>query len=153
MFPIKRRFPPLIYAQNCHESNLRNAVICISSAACAPPMVFFNCSANGPASKGTECEKSCNTLDMTCVSNLFPNKEMSYTKSHTNLMLTVLYGCNCKSDPFLQVTTGCSSGCMCPSGMVSDSEGSCIKPEDCPCVHNGIAYQPGGTIKVDCNTW
>ncbi|KAM7406673.1 hypothetical protein PAMP_001038 [Pampus punctatissimus] len=29
---------------------------------------FFNCSANGPAAKGTECEKSCNTLDMACVS-------------------------------------------------------------------------------------
>lgn len=36
-------------------------------------MVFFNCSANGPAARGTECEKSCNTLDMACVSHLYPN--------------------------------------------------------------------------------
>ncbi|XP_068587027.1 LOW QUALITY PROTEIN: mucin-2-like [Cebidichthys violaceus] len=86
------------------------------SLACAPPMVFFNCSANGPAAKGTECEKSCNTLDMACV------------------------------------TTACISGCMCPSGMVSDDKGGCIKPEACPCLHNGVSYQPGQTTKVDCNT-
>ncbi|XP_062273741.1 mucin-5AC-like [Scomber scombrus] len=85
-------------------------------AACAPPMEFFNCSASGPAAKGTECEKSCNTLDMACVS------------------------------------TGCISGCMCPSGMVSDGKGGCIKPESCSCVHNSISYQPGETTKVDCNT-
>uniref|UniRef100_A0A8C4FBK3 VWFD domain-containing protein n=1 Tax=Dicentrarchus labrax TaxID=13489 RepID=A0A8C4FBK3_DICLA len=86
------------------------------SAACAPPMVYFNCSANGPAAKGTECEKSCNTLDMACM------------------------------------TTGCVSGCVCLSGMVSDGKGGCIKPEACSCVHNGISYQPGETTKVDCNT-
>ncbi|XP_040894134.1 mucin-5AC-like [Toxotes jaculatrix] len=88
----------------------------VQPEACPAPMVFFNCSANGPAAKGTECEKSCNTLDMACV------------------------------------TTGCISGCMCPSGMVSDGKGSCIKPEACPCVHNGISYQPGETTRVDCNT-
>ncbi|TKS70368.1 Mucin-5B Ovomucin, alpha-subunit [Collichthys lucidus] len=84
-------------------------------SACAPPMVFFNCSAHGPGAKGTECEKSC-TLDMACMS------------------------------------TGCVSGCMCPSGMVSDGKGGCINPEACSCVHNGISYQPGETTKVDCNT-
>ncbi|KAI3376838.1 hypothetical protein L3Q82_000413 [Scortum barcoo] len=88
----------------------------IQPSACVPPMVFFNCSANGPAAKGTECEKSCHTLDMACV------------------------------------TTGCVSGCMCPSGMVSDDKGGCIKPETCSCVHNGISYLPGKTTKVDCNT-
>nr|XP_040016210.1 mucin-5AC-like [Gasterosteus aculeatus aculeatus] len=83
---------------------------------CAPPMVFFNCSANGPAAKGTECVKSCDTLDMACV------------------------------------TTACISGCMCPSGMVSDGKGSCLQPEACPCLHNGVSYQPGQTTMVDCNT-
>ncbi|KAM7423466.1 hypothetical protein PAMA_000019 [Pampus argenteus] len=38
------------------------------NTACVPPMRFFNCSSNGPAAKGIECEKSCNTLDMACVS-------------------------------------------------------------------------------------
>nr|XP_020479269.1 mucin-5AC-like isoform X1 [Monopterus albus] len=88
----------------------------IQPSSCAPPMVFFNCSANGPGAKGVECEKSCNTLDMACV------------------------------------TTGCTSGCMCPSGMVFDGKGGCMKPEACSCVHNGISFQPGETTKVDCNT-
>ncbi|KAK1891092.1 Mucin-5B, partial [Dissostichus eleginoides] len=90
--------------------------IIIQPSACSLPMEFFNCSAHGPAAKGTECEKSCNTLDMACVS------------------------------------TGCVSGCMCPSGMVSDGKGGCIKPDACSCVHNGISYQPGESTKVDCNT-
>ncbi|XP_049907177.1 mucin-5B-like [Epinephelus moara] len=85
-------------------------------SACVAPMVYYNCSAQGPGAKGTECEKSCNTLDMTCV------------------------------------TTGCVSGCMCPSDLVSDGKGGCIKPEACFCVHNGISYQHGETTKVDCNT-
>uniref|UniRef100_A0A3P8RLD8 VWFD domain-containing protein n=1 Tax=Amphiprion percula TaxID=161767 RepID=A0A3P8RLD8_AMPPE len=89
---------------------------CLFLTACAPPMVFFNCSANGPAAKGTECEKSCSTLDMACVS------------------------------------TGCVSGCMCASGLVSDGNGGCIESGNCSCVHNGISYQPGETTKVDCNT-
>nr|XP_046254811.1 mucin-5AC-like [Scatophagus argus] len=88
----------------------------IQPSACAPPMVFFNCSANGPAAKGTECQKSCNTLDLECIS------------------------------------TGCVSGCVCPSGMVSDGQGGCVTLEACSCVHNGISYQPGESTTVDCNT-
>uniref|UniRef100_A0A8C2ZYW8 VWFD domain-containing protein n=1 Tax=Cyclopterus lumpus TaxID=8103 RepID=A0A8C2ZYW8_CYCLU len=49
------------------------------------------------------------------------------------------------------VTTACVSGCMCPSGMVLDGKGGCIKPEACPCVHNGVSYQTGQTTNVDCN--
>uniref|UniRef100_A0A667WQP7 VWFD domain-containing protein n=1 Tax=Myripristis murdjan TaxID=586833 RepID=A0A667WQP7_9TELE len=96
----------------------KDGIMCFvfPSAVCAAPMVFFNCSAAGPAAKGSECQKSCNTLDMACMS------------------------------------AECISGCMCPSGMVSDSKGGCIKPEVCPCVHNSALHQPGQTIKVDCNT-
>ncbi|KAJ0001903.1 hypothetical protein NQD34_001699, partial [Periophthalmus magnuspinnatus] len=50
------------------------------------------------------------------------------------------------------VSSGCTSGCMCPLGMISDDHKGCIKPEACPCVHNGISYSPGQTIKLDCNT-
>ncbi|XP_028256785.1 mucin-5AC-like isoform X2 [Parambassis ranga] len=100
----------------CREGKLNCIGESVTQPSCTPPMVFFNCSANGPSAKGTECEKSCNTLDMACM------------------------------------TTVCVSGCMCPSGMVSDGKAGCIKPEACPCVHNGISYQPGQTTKVDCNT-
>uniref|UniRef100_A0A3B5B109 VWFD domain-containing protein n=1 Tax=Stegastes partitus TaxID=144197 RepID=A0A3B5B109_9TELE len=99
-----------------YENNILPQFFLILFLSCAPPMEFFNCSAHGPAAKGTECEKSCSTLDMACVS------------------------------------TGCVSGCMCPSGMVSDGKGGCIEPDACSCVHNGISYQPGETTKVDCNT-
>ncbi|XP_047436677.1 LOW QUALITY PROTEIN: mucin-5AC-like [Mugil cephalus] len=100
----------------CKEGKFHCIGELVEQPSCASPMVFFNCSANGPDAKGTECEKSCNTLDMACMS------------------------------------TGCVSGCMCPSGMVSDGKGGCIKPEDCPCLQNGVSYKPGETIKVDCNT-
>ncbi|KAM9860598.1 mucin-5B-like [Aulostomus maculatus] len=100
----------------CKEGKLSCIGEIVEPQTCSSPLAFFNCSANGPSAKGTECEKSCDTLEMTCVSS------------------------------------DCISGCMCPSGTVSDSKGGCIKPEACPCIHNGISYQPGGTVKVDCNT-
>ncbi|XP_006893418.1 PREDICTED: mucin-5B [Elephantulus edwardii] len=49
-------------------------------------------------------------------------------------------------------STRCVSGCVCPSGLVSDGRGGCIAQEDCPCIHNEATYQPGATIRVDCNT-
>ncbi|XP_078018843.1 mucin-2-like [Epinephelus lanceolatus] len=100
----------------CKGGKLKCIGEIVEQPSCVAPMVYYNCSAQGPGAKGTECEKSCNTLDMTCV------------------------------------TTGCVSGCMCPSDLVSDGKGGCIKPEACFCVHNGISYQHGETTKVDCNT-
>ncbi|XP_044538022.1 mucin-5B [Gracilinanus agilis] len=47
--------------------------------------------------------------------------------------------------------TQCVSGCVCPNGLVKDGHGGCVKAEDCPCVHNEASYQPGETIRVDCN--
>ncbi|XP_061102940.1 mucin-5AC-like [Conger conger] len=84
--------------------------------ACKAPMVFFNCSDVGTRVKGAECQKSCLTMDMTCVSSR------------------------------------CLSGCVCPSGLVADGKGGCVKEELCPCVHNGASYKPGDSIKVECNT-
>ncbi|XP_048829559.1 mucin-5B-like [Brienomyrus brachyistius] len=87
-----------------------------SVPSCTEPMVFYDCSKTGPGAKGSECQQSCQTLDMECIS------------------------------------TECVSGCVCPSGLVSDGKGGCIKQELCPCVHNGESYQPGDTVNVDCNT-
>uniref|UniRef100_A0A3P8ZHK1 VWFD domain-containing protein n=2 Tax=Esox lucius TaxID=8010 RepID=A0A3P8ZHK1_ESOLU len=87
-----------------------------SDTLCRLPMVFFNCSSASTEAQGSECQKSCKTLGMTCIS------------------------------------TGCTSGCVCPTGLVSDGNQDCIKEELCPCSHNGATYQAGETIKVDCNT-
>ncbi|XP_037587081.1 mucin-5AC [Cebus imitator] len=46
----------------------------------------------------------------------------------------------------------CVPGCVCPDGLVADSEGGCIAAEDCPCVHNEASYRAGQTIRVGCNT-
>ncbi|KAM6980527.1 mucin-5AC-like [Aplochiton taeniatus] len=101
---------------NCNEGKLNCIGDFLMLQSCVAPMVFFNCSTASPGVQGSECQKSCDTLDMACVS------------------------------------TECISGCVCPSGLVSDSKGGCIKPEVCPCVQNGAAYQPGESIQMDCNT-
>ncbi|KAK5935960.1 hypothetical protein CgunFtcFv8_021268 [Champsocephalus gunnari] len=87
-----------------------------SSPSCVSPMAYFDCSTVQPGVPGTECQKSCSTLDMGCISS------------------------------------GCTSGCMCPAGLVSDGQGGCVTESSCPCLHNGQTYQPGQTLTVDCNT-
>uniref|UniRef100_A0ABM5F8M9 LOW QUALITY PROTEIN: uncharacterized protein n=1 Tax=Pogona vitticeps TaxID=103695 RepID=A0ABM5F8M9_9SAUR len=49
-------------------------------------------------------------------------------------------------------STQCVSGCMCPSGLVSDGKGDCIPMEECPCIHNDATYKAGEKIQIDCNT-
>uniref|UniRef100_A0A8C9SP20 VWFD domain-containing protein n=1 Tax=Scleropages formosus TaxID=113540 RepID=A0A8C9SP20_SCLFO len=93
-----------------------NRQIIKKEGAICEPMVFFNCSSASPGAKGSECQKSCQTLDINCIS------------------------------------TECVSGCVCPSGLVSDGNGGCIEEDLCPCVHNGITYQPGEKIQDYCNT-
>ncbi|TFK08675.1 antigen KI-67 [Platysternon megacephalum] len=83
---------------------------------CAAPMVYFDCSNVTAGTIGSECQKSCQTLDMGCYS------------------------------------TQCISGCMCPNDLVSDGKGGCVAAGECPCVHNEASYNPGETIKVNCNT-
>ncbi|XP_074854647.1 mucin-5B-like [Carettochelys insculpta] len=59
---------------------------------------------------------------------------------------------SCQTFDMQCYSTQCMSGCMCPSGLVSDNKGSCIVEEECPCIHNEATYKPGEEIKVDCNT-
>ncbi|XP_066524931.1 mucin-2-like [Hoplias malabaricus] len=47
---------------------------------------------------------------------------------------------------------GCASGCQCPSGLLDDGRGHCVKEHDCPCKHNGHFYAAGSEIPADCNT-
>uniref|UniRef100_A0A3B4YFL6 Mucin-2-like n=1 Tax=Seriola lalandi dorsalis TaxID=1841481 RepID=A0A3B4YFL6_SERLL len=48
-------------------------------------------------------------------------------------------------------STECESGCQCPSGLLDDGKGSCVKEKDCPCQHNGHLYAPGKVIRNKCN--
>ncbi|XP_032379931.1 mucin-5AC [Etheostoma spectabile] len=52
---------------SCNSGELRCTGIQISES-CTEPMVFFNCSSAKPGDTGSECQKSCQTLDTECVS-------------------------------------------------------------------------------------
>lgn len=45
----------------------------------------------------------------------------------------------------------CNEGCFCPEGMLQH-DGKCVFIETCPCLLRGKTFQPGDTIKKDCNT-
>ncbi|KTF85508.1 hypothetical protein cypCar_00046261, partial [Cyprinus carpio] len=47
----------------------------------------------------------------------------------------------------------CQSGCQCPFGLLDDGRGHCVKPDYCPCKHDGLYYAPGAEITKDCNQW
>ncbi|RXN17958.1 SCO-spondin [Labeo rohita] len=58
----------------------------------------------------------------------------------------------------------CVPGCQCPDGLAQDDQGGggsglssgqgdqCVKPEECPCHHNGRLFFTNDTISKDCNT-
>ncbi|XP_066438448.1 mucin-2-like, partial [Eleutherodactylus coqui] len=48
--------------------------------------------------------------------------------------------------------TECTSGCVCPNGLLDDGAGGCVPEDECPCVHNEDIYPHGSQIKADCNT-
>ncbi|XP_051239491.1 mucin-2-like, partial [Dicentrarchus labrax] len=49
-------------------------------------------------------------------------------------------------------STECESGCQCPSGLLYDGKGACVKENECPCQHNGHIYASGSQIPNQCNT-
>ncbi|KAM4618230.1 uncharacterized protein muc2.1 [Polymixia lowei] len=49
-------------------------------------------------------------------------------------------------------STECESGCQCPSGLIDDGKGHCVKEHECPCHHDGFIYAPGTQIPNQCNT-
>lgn len=123
-------------------------------------MVYLDCSTVSPGNPGVECHKSCGNLDMppcVCIQYIHAYIHI-YTHPqnlHCQCTYSVFSSCVFRSILFgwMQISTGCTSGCVCPDGLVSNGAGSCIKETDCPCVHNGQVYQPGARLTVDCNTW
>uniref|UniRef100_A0ABM5F8L8 Mucin-5B-like isoform X2 n=1 Tax=Pogona vitticeps TaxID=103695 RepID=A0ABM5F8L8_9SAUR len=59
---------------------------------------------------------------------------------------------SCETQDMQCYATECVSGCLCPDGLVSNGNGSCIEEEQCPCAHGGNYYMPGTSIMVNCNT-
>ncbi|XP_037624071.1 mucin-5AC-like [Sebastes umbrosus] len=59
-----------VHAQTC---TCRNGKLSCTgkqiSHSCTKPMVFFNCSSTKPGDEGSDCQKSCQTLDTECVSS------------------------------------------------------------------------------------
>ncbi|KAH0620986.1 hypothetical protein JD844_021942 [Phrynosoma platyrhinos] len=58
---------------------------------------------------------------------------------------------SCKTQDMQCYATECASGCMCPDGLVSSGNGSCIEEDQCPCIYGGNFYSPGKYITVNCN--
>ncbi|XP_053305295.1 mucin-5B-like [Spea bombifrons] len=59
---------------------------------------------------------------------------------------------SCKTQDMQCYSKECLPGCVCPAGLVSDDNGNCIPPSQCPCVYGGKFYDTGKNITVLCNT-
>nr|KAF6496018.1 hypothetical protein HJG63_010283 [Rousettus aegyptiacus] len=59
--------------------------------------------------------------------------------------------CNTRNIPNFDENLPCKRGCYCPEGMVRNSKGNCVFPDDCPCSFGGQEYDQGSVTSVDCN--
>ncbi|KAF3816204.1 hypothetical protein GH733_014377, partial [Mirounga leonina] len=51
--------------------------------------------------------------------------------------------CGAWNMPGFDENLPCKAGCYCPVGMVRNSKGNCVFPEDCPCSFGGWEYEQG----------
>ncbi len=50
--------------------------------------------------------------------------------------------------------SNCIEGCYCPKGtFLQESDGRCVREQECGCKYNEREFMPGEEIKQDCNTW
>nr|KAF6374184.1 hypothetical protein mPipKuh1_009423 [Pipistrellus kuhlii] len=59
--------------------------------------------------------------------------------------------CSTRNIPNFGEDLPCKRGCYCPVGMVRDSKGNCVFPDDCPCSFGGREYSQGSVTSVGCN--
>ncbi|XP_037369232.1 uncharacterized protein LOC119247122 [Talpa occidentalis] len=59
--------------------------------------------------------------------------------------------CSTRNIPTFDENLPCKRGCYCPVGMVRDSRGKCVLPDDCPCSFGGREYEQGSVTAVGCN--
>ncbi|KAG8521058.1 Mucin-19 [Galemys pyrenaicus] len=58
--------------------------------------------------------------------------------------------CSTRNIPIFDENLPCKRGCYCPAGMVRDSKGTCVLPDDCPCSFGGQEYGQGS---VTAGSW
>ncbi|XP_071077151.1 mucin-19 isoform X3 [Desmodus rotundus] len=59
--------------------------------------------------------------------------------------------CSTRNIPNFEENLPCKRGCYCPEGMVRNSRGHCVFPDDCPCSFGGQEYGQGRVTSVGCN--
>ncbi|XP_071465390.1 mucin-19-like [Marmota flaviventris] len=59
--------------------------------------------------------------------------------------------CSTWNIPAFDENLPCKRGCYCPVGMVRNSKGKCVFPDDCPCSFGEREYDQGSVTSVGCN--
>ncbi|KAL1767355.1 mucin-19 precursor, partial [Sigmodon hispidus] len=59
--------------------------------------------------------------------------------------------CSTRNIPDFEGDLPCKRGCYCPVGMVRNSKGICVHPDDCPCSFGDREYEQGSVTNVGCN--
>ncbi|KAM4734669.1 mucin-2-like [Anableps anableps] len=110
---------------SCHAGNT------VIQPACTSPMVFFDCSKAKSGEKGSECQKSCNTLDSECVSS------------------QCVSGCVCPNGLLSNGKGGCvkKKDCPCPHDGKYYNPGEKIKVDCNTCTCKNRKWQ---CTKNDC---
>ncbi|XP_073715696.1 mucin-2-like [Misgurnus anguillicaudatus] len=80
----------------CKEGKLSCVGQKMKQLSCPNPMRYFNCTSAAPGSTGLECQKSCNTVEMTCIST------------------ECISGCMCPPGLLSDGSGGCISEDLCP---------------------------------------
>ncbi|XP_022611937.1 mucin-5B-like [Seriola dumerili] len=108
-----------------------------SCHACASPMVFFSCSNAKPGDKGSECQKSCQTLDTECVNT------------------QCISGCVCPAGLMADGKGGCveEKDCPCPHNGQFYNSGQTLTVDcnTCTCKNskwNCTHHECGGTCTI-----
>ncbi|XP_053177630.1 mucin-5AC-like [Scomber japonicus] len=100
-----------------------------SSTTCIAPMVYFDCSTAQPGTTGTECQKSCNSLDMGCIST------------------GCISGCMCPDGLVSDGSGGCIKEANCPCLH----KGQVYQPGETLTVDCNTCYCSGKTFRCTTN--
>jgi len=157
--------------QNCQnileETDFCNTQCCKIDGKWSAWTSWSNCSSNTcetgsrirtracsrPDCGGSECEGSpiqtepCNNCeDPLLFEKCTSNKIWALCSNNCSLSCSTLECKNCKAPDT------CIPGCTCPPGLVTNSVGECISPEQCPCSFNNVDLAPNQLYTTECQT-